>query len=242
MHKREVRQLLCSMLIGDGCLPDVKWPCFYLGHSAKQEDYLRWKISKINSIFEKKNLDLKFSRISSILVKKKYRVVQSQLSWKYLKILRNRIYKPKKRVDYLLSQMPDIIHLAIWFMDDGSEERRKTKRKDGTFRSCNPYLRLHTYAYTEGEHNLICQWFKSKYDVEPKVCVTAKGPYIRFTVFDSKKLFYQIAPYILQIPSMREKFKLSLQRYWFCKDEDVRKIRSGGPHKDIVQTTTPNGD
>lgn len=242
MHKKEFRELICAMLLGDGCLysskarelskkhkhPTLKLPdvFFAITHSSKQEDYALWKAELINTIFRNKNLLKRctINRTKKIdkLTSKTYHGVYIKLRWaKYFRHLRKWIHKVdkgevKKDVNYLLSQANLDIHTAIWFMDDGNEKRNKKKRKTG-YRYDNPYYRLFTYSFNEGDQNLIKQWFKSKYDIEPKISFDKRriknGWFLTFSPKDSQKLFYRLSPYFSQIPSMKHKFRLSFERY-----------------------------
>lgn len=215
MNKRELRGLVCSMLLGDGFISSRDYNLGF-GHSLKQRDYALWKAELLNSIFRDKNLPrrCKTSMLRHKVKGKIYPAIHVNLYWKdYFERLQRKIYKPKKTVKYLLDQVSEDIHLAIWFMDDGSEERRSTTRKDGSKYVCNPYLRLYTYGFTDGEQNLICQWFESRYHVSPRIVNTAKGAYLRWTVKDSEILFKKMKSYVTQIESMQQKFRLSIERY-----------------------------
>jgi hypothetical protein len=221
MNKRELRKLLCSMLLGDGYIikeTKTSAPQFGFRHSEKQKDYANWKADKIDSIFQEKNLTRRTRRIHCI-TNKIYKVIQVNLSWaSYMRILRKIIYKNKiKNIEYILSQIESKEHLAIWFMDDGSEERSKNKHLDGSYYVCNPRLMLHICNFTEGQANLAVEWFKQKYKVEPRIVRTSKKqgakPRLRFLAKDSVILFNEIKPYIKQLESMRKKFRLCLERY-----------------------------
>ena len=214
MKKREFRTLICAMLLGDGFI-STRDNHFGFGHAWRCRDYAAWKVELINQIFREKNLPrrCKVHKLKHTVKGRDHFAIHVNLYWKaYLSRLHRRIYKPKKQVQYLLSQVSDPLHLAIWFMDDGSEERRKTTRKDGSEYVCNPYLRLHTYGFTAGEQNLICEWFEFHFHVKTKQVHTAKGVYLRWTVADSSKLFRLIKSHIV-VPTMREKFRLCLERY-----------------------------
>jgi hypothetical protein len=215
VNKRKLRHILCGMLLGDGFLSQKEM--FGFGHSLKQQDYALWKAELINNIFREKNLPKRCKPyiINHKLKGKIYPAIHVNFYWtKYCKILQERIYKPHKTINYLLEQISEDsldknLCLAIWFMDDGSESRRISC--SGKF--CNPHITLHTYAFTEGEHNLIIEWFKKNYGVIAKPCKTAKGYYTRFTASDSKKLIQNIISFIIQTESMRNKFKLCIERY-----------------------------
>jgi hypothetical protein len=211
------------MLLGDGCLSvDSRHGDFRLAHSPEQRDYLHWKTQLIEEIFREKVIPKRFRfyyPVYKLSNGKSYPGVVAVLHWKkYLgKYLYPKLYpNGKKSAVKLLKQISSDLHLAIWFMDDGSEVRRKpTTRKDGTEYICNPYLSLHTQSYTEGENKLICEWFTSHYAVTPRISNERKGCRLWWRVPESRELFKRIAPYVAAIPSMNHKFRLSLERYWF---------------------------
>ena len=243
MNKREIRKLMCAMLLGDASITRSKVKnrkdyfshVFAFSHSTKQEDYLLYKVQLINEIFEQKNLDrrMKTHNYTAKLVykdvPKEYSVVKAKLSWEtYFKLFYYRAYKYnsvedkyKKSMEYLLSQIDSDKHLFLWFADDGCEIRTKKKHKrsgewTGDYIG-NPKLRLYTNSCTQGEINLIIEWFKKNYSVTPMQNHSGKvnnsKPILNFSPKDSKLLFSHIAVYVKQIPSMRHKFRLSLERY-----------------------------
>jgi hypothetical protein len=237
MHKKEIRELLCSMLLGDGSL--VKDPCrhrntknfivhYSMSHSTKQQDYLKYKVNEIDKIFKKKNLERRCRLHSpySVTLKstdKTYYAQKAKLHWsKYFKFLYPRIYKDKngkrtKTIKYLLNNISSDKHLFIFFGDDGCEVRSKGKHKDGTEYYRKPKLRLYINNFTQGEAQLLKQWFESKYNISPMINHSGirnnKKPILNFSPEDSEKVFQHIKVYVKQIPSMRKKFWLSLERY-----------------------------
>lgn len=228
MHKKEIRELICAMLLGDssiyiGTHPRHTSGTLWTEHSKAQEDYLLWKKDQIDNIFRKKKLNRSCkvyhrSREDS-RTGKTYHSSSIALGWKtYLTLLHKRIYKKKgnknvKKVEYLLKNISSDKHLAIWFMDDVSESKSKARHRDGTQYYKNPYFRLGTYCFTQGECQLIKEWFERKYEVSPSINQYKHGPILQFSVKDSRKLFPHIRPFVLQIPSMHKKFKLCLERY-----------------------------
>ena len=226
MNKRELRQLLCSMLLGDGCISNETKTCapiFRLHHSIKQKEYALWKAEEIDKIFRKKNL----TRCCNIREGKTkdskgnwHQTIYIHLAWaKYMRLLRRKTYDYKgiKNVQFLLKHCVSPKHLAIWFMDDGSEYRQKKKHIDGTEYFGNPILYLHTCSFTEGQINLIIEWFKQKYNITPKIVRTSKKqgskPRLRFVTEDSRKIFNIIRPYVNQFEFMKHKFRSSFERY-----------------------------
>lgn len=251
MHKREIRQLICSMLIGDGCL--LKKGVYQMNHGANQKDYALWKAELINNVFREKNLPKRCTTHSTKKVDKKtgktYNGVNVTLQWaKYFKHLNKWTHKMvqgkrRKNIPYILSQCTKDVHTAIFLMDDGTETRRKAKKDNWT--SVNGYLkpmyRLCTYSFTKGENELIGQWFKKMYDIDPYIaydkpnnsCLTGRY-FLRFSIPDTEKLFNIIKPYIKQFPIMRQKFWVSFA--WYDNEAIILE-----KDNDIVQTTTPIG-
>jgi hypothetical protein len=229
MHKKEIRELLCAMLIGDGYMSVYDTPghtagAFWIEHSSKQLDYLLWKKDQIDTIFRKKGLERHCKLYDRARKDKRtgktYYTCSLCLSWRsYFKHLYKRIYIRNqgaanvKKVEYLLKNLTMDKHLAIWFMDDGSESRTKAKHIDGEVYYKNPYFRLATQGFTIGEANLIKQWFNSKYSLTPSITLQNNRPLLQFSVKDSRLLFPKIRPYVVQIESMRQKFRICLERY-----------------------------
>ena len=226
MHKKEIRELLCAMLIGDGYLrisdsPGHTSGAFWIEHSQDQEDYLLWKKDQIDSIFKQKGLDKRCRVYSRSRLDKRtqktYHTSSICLNWrKYFKHLYKWAYKvnpTSKDIEYLLSQLTTDKHLAIWFMDDVSESRTRSKHINGDAYYKNPYFRLAIQGYTMGQANLAKQWFNSRYRVDPNITMQRSGPILQFSVKDSRLLFPKIRPYVVQFESMRKKFRICLERY-----------------------------
>lgn len=232
MHKAELRKLICSMLLGDGSIQknnnsksnpkhkDTYW--FSFGHSMKQADYAKWKKSLLDEFFRKKGVTRKSSWKESIpnyskRTNKTYYSCRYRLYWpKYFRIFRNWVYRidGTKRAKFLLNQIDSDKHLAIWFLDDGSEESHLNSHKDGSKYRTNPRLMLHICSFTIDDANLIKDWFREKYNVEPRIVFTTTGlPRLRITANDSRKLFPKIAVYVKQTDTGKRKFKQCLERY-----------------------------
>jgi hypothetical protein len=223
MHKKEVRELLCAMLIGDGYLRISETPghtvgSFWCEHSKAQYDYMVWKSELLNSFFKHINIDRECKLYTRDRFDKRtgkvYKSCSFCLNWKsYLSELHQKCYiASRKNNAYLLSQMTTDKHLAIWFMDDCSESKTKVKHKDGTVYYRNPYFRLAVQNLTHGEVVLTKDWFEKQYNVFPVLGKQKSGYILQFSVNDTKKLFPRIRPYVSQITSMRSKFSLCLER------------------------------
>ena len=225
MHKAEIRGLLCSMLLGDSYIriSETKGHTggsFWTEHSQHQYDYLMWKKQQIDNIFKAKGISRECRVYNKDRYDKRtgkiYKSCSSCLSWKsYFTFLRKKAYRHDrtKNVEWLLKNINSDKHVSIWFMDDGSESRTKSKHITGEVYFRNPYFRLAGYCFTTGQCQLIKQWFEQKYEVSPSINMYKHGPIIQFSVKDTKKLFPHFRPYVSQIESMRNKFRLCLERY-----------------------------
>ena len=154
---KESRNLIIGMLLGDGTISNNY--VFKLSHGEKQKEYLEWKINLLNENGVKNN-GLK-EYICTCGYNKGSKVYYSQLSIiPFIKLLRRVIYKPKK--DYanrkILNRL-DSLGVAIWYMDDGCINIRKTKDKIHGF-----YIRISTCLSKE-QNQIIIDYFKEVWDI-----------------------------------------------------------------------------
>lgn len=233
MHKQEIRELLCAMLLGDGSFSQ-SWPknrkcrqvTFAFSHSTKQQDYAQWKQAQINSIFEQKNLERRAkahfyeATTGNPKYPRRYPVIKVKLCWNqyFDKIFYERAYRDgKKNYEYLLSQVYSPKHLFIWAADDGCEIRPKKKHKSGEVYIGRPKLRFYTNDMTSGQINLTKEWFKYHWKVVPMVhhsgVTNGKKPILNFSPHDSEFLFQKFSVYAKQLKSMKFKFRRHLELY-----------------------------
>lgn len=227
MHGRELLELMCGMLLGDGSMyPSAgykgqnKAVYFSITHAIKQEDYLIWKLDLINQFFKNHKIDkeIKPQYFQAKCNDRFFPSVRFATAWKkFFPLVYKRVYNKSggKNFEYLLSRVYSDFHLALWVMDDGNEDRSYTKSKiDKNIKfKRTPRYRIAVQGLTEGELNLAVQWFQSKFQITPRISPQWNGPIFRFTVRDSEKIFNRILPYISQLPSMRHKFIWSFEKY-----------------------------
>ncbi len=229
MDKNEFIQLVCAMLLGDGYLQTSDTPGhtraeIRIEHSGFQEDYLLWKVTLLNKIFEKRDMPkrcrLYSRRRFDKRTKKFYENRLAVLSWrKYFHMLYKYVYSNKdikfyKNIEFLLNNISSDLHTAIWFMDEGSECKAKAKHIDGTIYYKNPYFILAINSFTDDQAKLVQDWFQNKYSISPKLHYQRTGPILQFGVKETKILFQKIRPYLAQINSMRNhKYRICFERY-----------------------------
>lgn len=222
MSLEKKRELILAMLLGDGYILSKG---FSLGirHSVKQKDYLEWKVELINNnnIFKK---DVKIRKEYTYLkeTNKTYeQYVCRKQEKNILEPLYYLVYKNKKKdIIEVMKYIKSDLSLAIWFMDDGCVRKKKERHKDGSIYYLKPTFHLCTHSFTYEENIYLINWFNKKYKIkamltsETKSKTCKKYYYLRFNKDDSLKIYNIIRRYVLQIPSMREKFSYIENTYY----------------------------
>ena len=154
---KKSRNLILAMLLGDGTISNNN--VFKLSHGYKQKEYLEWKINLLNE-YGIKNNGLK-EYISTCGYNLGFLVYYSQMSiTPFIKVLRRIIYKPKKNyANRKLLNRLDSLGLAIWYMDDGHINIRKTNDKIHGF-----YIKIAT-CLTKENNQIIIDYFKEVWNI-----------------------------------------------------------------------------
>ena len=204
---KESRNLLIALLLGDGTISNNF--VFKIAHCDKQKDYLEWKIRQL------KDSGIRNNGIKSYIKTRGFNagvlVYYTQLNIvPFIKVLRRVVYKDKKIIGNrkLLNRL-DARGIAIWFMDDGHINIRKTKDKIHGF-----YIKISTCEPKEKVQNII-DYFKEvwninfymihegrKKDSYSLCCGTKEG----------LKFIDIVKPYVLQVPSMKYKIQFDLSQ------------------------------
>jgi len=198
LRKLDLRGTIIGIVIGDGCLnkPTSKSNSrLSLGHSIKQENYLKHKFERINQLLK---IDYKYKKLFRFnkKTKKTYPVIQgSTRVHRYFTKLRKLMYNSEgkkiineKILSYLTNE-----GLAYWYMDDGGLNVKLRKDKG--------YIRqafISTQNFSLEEHQVIIDWFKEEHDIDCRAYKHGRGKYrLTFNATNAKKLFSIIEPYIL---------------------------------------------
>lgn len=185
------RQVILGSLLGD-MYCRIKKTCKNAqiegAHSKKQEPYLLWKISLLRSLL----FNIRRTNLGYLFFESKV--------YPCLNYYHNLFYiNGKKQIHRKILEKLNEFGLAIWFMDDGTYKKRD--------RSCC----LHTNGFTYEENIVIQDWFKTKWEIYPKI-YSIKNPkrypgkiwyFLNFNVQETNKLFNLIKNYIH--PSMKYK-------------------------------------
>ena len=201
---KDSRNLLIGLLLGDGTISNNN--IFKLSHSEKQREYLEWKLKLLNNNGIK-NTGIK-EYISTSGYNKGSRVLYSQLSIiPFIKVLRRICYKPKKVVGNrkLLNRLT-AQEIAIWYMDDGCINIRKTDNKIHGF-----YIRIAT-CLSINELQVIIDYFKEVWNVSFYRISEGKGTYsLCCGTQEGMKFIHIIEPYVNQVPSMLYKIRFNTE-------------------------------
>lgn len=203
--KKEVKTLLIGLLLGDGTISNNF--VFKLSHSEKQREYLEWKISQLNNLGIKNNGLKEYESTCGYNIGKK--VLYSQLSIiPIIKVLRRVFYKPKKYLGNrrLLNKL-DRRGIAIWYMDDGHINIRKTGDKIHGF-----YIKISLCEDAETVQNVI-DYFKEVWDISFYRFSEGKGTFsLCCGTSEGIKFIDLIREYVEEIPSMTYKITYDLSQ------------------------------
>ncbi len=185
---KQQRQVVMGSLMGDGCLsPNLRGRSgvrFRMGHGARQETYLDWKVSLLGNVPCSRTRNDKGAVFAPL---------------PELGGLREDVYAGdgKKHLswDYLKGLTP--LALAVWYMDDGSFTLRskgvQQRTKGGTGRAeicveaMSPESRDRLVQYLRDSHGL---------DVKLRVAGVAGKSVLQFTTAATEKFQKLVAPYI----------------------------------------------
>lgn len=205
--KKESRNLLIGLLLGDGTISNNN--VFKLSHCEEQKDYLEWKIKQLNNSGIRNNgLKYYFSSKGYNTGKIVYYTQLNTLP--FIKVLRRVIYKPKKIIGNrkLLNRLSEK-ELAIWYMDDGHINYRKTNNKIHGF-----YIKIATCIPKE-ELQIIIDYFKEVWDIHFYMFHEGKKTNSFSLCCGTKegiKFINIVKPYVEQVPSMKHKIEYNLSQ------------------------------
>ena len=205
---KESRNLLIGMLLGDGTISNNN--VFKIAHSDSQRDYLEWKVKQL------KEAGIRNNGIKSYIKTRGYTtgvpVYYTQLNTiPFIKVLRKVFYKEKKILGNrkLLNRL-DAKGIAIWYMDDGHINIRKTK--DG--RPMGFYIKIST-CEPKQEVQTIIDFFKEQWDINFYMFHEGKKEDSYSLCCGTKeglKFIDIVKPYVSQVPSMIHKITYDLSQ------------------------------
>lgn len=197
MDKRK-KSLLIACVIGDGYVykdTRSKSCTLEIGHTIKQEEYLKYKAELLRKATGKK-CEIKYKTNPEKIIKsgypttKKLTVCRFFCTHKYFRVLRRWLYPNGKKNYIKYVKYLDLLGIAIWYMDDGSTYVEK-KRIKGHIQ-----MEFHTFIPKEDAEYLI-KYFKETWDIEFRLHKRGENQYnIRCYKPNSIKLAKLIEPYV----------------------------------------------
>ena len=204
---KEARNLLIALLLGDGTISNNN--VFKLSHCEKQRDYLEWKIEQLKNAGLRNNGLKEYISVKGYNIGKKVYYTQLNIV-PFIKVLRRVFYKPYKKLGNrkLLNRL-DAKGIAIWYMDDGHINYRKTNGKVHGF-----YIKIATCIPKE-ELQIIIDYFKEVWDIEFYMFHEGKKENSYSLCCGTKegiKFINIVKPYVEQVPSMIHKIQYDLSQ------------------------------
>ena len=204
---KESRNLLIALLLGDGTISNNN--VFKLSHCEKQRDYLEWKIEQLKNAGLRNNGLKEYISVKGYNIGKKVYYTQLNIV-PFIKVLRRVFYKPYKKLGNrkLLNRL-DAKGIAIWYMDDGHINYRKTNGKVHGF-----YIKIATCIPKE-ELQIIIDYFKEVWDIEFYMFHEGKKENSYSLCCGTKegiKFINIVKPYVEQVPSMIHKIQYDLSQ------------------------------
>lgn len=204
---KESRNLLIALLLGDGTISNNN--VFKLSHCKEQRDYLEWKIEQLKEAGLRNNGLKEYISIKGYNIGKKVYYTQLNII-PFIKVLRRVFYKPYKKLGNrkLLNRL-DAKGIAIWYMDDGHINYRKTNGKVHGF-----YIKIATCIPKE-ELQIIIDYFKEVWDIEFYMFHEGKKENSYSLCCGTKegiKFINIVKPYVEQVPSMIHKIQYDLSQ------------------------------
>lgn len=204
---KESRNLLIGLLLGDGTISNNN--VFKLSHCEQQQDYLEWKIKQLNNVGIRNNGLKWYTSSKGFNVGKK--VCYTQLNvLPFIKVLRRVFYKPYKKIGNrkLLNRL-SAKEIAIWYMDDGHINYRKTNNKIHGF-----YIKIAT-CLPKDELQVIIDYFKEVWNIEFYMFHEGKKQDSFSLCCGTKegiKFINLVKQYVEQVPSMIHKIQYDLSQ------------------------------
>ena len=204
---KESRNLLIALLLGDGTISNNN--VFKLSHCKEQRDYLEWKIEQLKEAGLRNNGLKEYVSVNGYNIGKKVNYTQLNII-PFIKVLRRVFYKPYKKLGNrkLLNRL-DAKGIAIWYMDDGHINYRKTNGKVHGF-----YIKIATCIPKE-ELQIIIDYFKEVWDIEFYMFHEGKKENSYSLCCGTKegiKFINIVKPYVEQVPSMIHKIQYDLSQ------------------------------
>lgn len=182
---------LLGDLLGDGNI--TSWGMYQCSHSYKQKSYIEYKKEVLDNLMSP-NFVFNEHIVNNHQNGKKYRCYYLRtMGNEFLKKIYNKFYINKVKVfpyKYLSESNFDAYSLAIWYMDDGSRNNKRSSLYTYGFEYCG---NLDILRFLNERFGLTGQINQSKGNARS----ADKIYFISFDVENSNKFFQLVSPYVL---------------------------------------------
>lgn len=214
------------MTLGDGCISygggykngQYSSGKLSMKHGAKQKDYLEWKVKLLSQALETQiNILPCVSKIKA--TNKSYDQYQMSYTYRRMKAWKKIFYqnntKNIPRILKFIKQYP--LAAALWLMDDGTSTRNVKPNGTEVFTGLVLYICDQPKEHCEE----IAEWWKLHFNVTPKIKwqtqyykgIRKEFPKLYFNNQDSLRIWNYIRPFVMEIPSMKHKFRHLEERF-----------------------------
>jgi len=169
--------VIVGTLLGDGYLDETTMGySLRLHHGIKQKDYVDWKYKILSNI------------VNSPPKVYGTRVYFRTVSHPHLVNLRKLFYKDKNKVipENFLEKLFNPLSLAVWIMDDGTNELGSGK--------C---VKINSQSFSYADHEIICKLLRNKFGLKAKINKDRTYFRIRFLKESMPRLVEIVRPYFL---------------------------------------------
>lgn len=215
MLRKDLRSLILSLVIGDGCLHYLErnegnnkklYGSLTIGHGIAQADYMAWKANLLSEITGRK---------VKVRTTHNGKTVQISCCMKRFRVWRKFCYpNGKKDISRILPFITNpYMCIAIWLMDDGYVETSISKLANGKKKNYSASLRIFTCDETIENHEYMIKWFKDNFGANLKIKYqnskkeNKSYPFLKINCQDSLNIWHVIRDFVLQFKSMRYKFR-----------------------------------
>jgi hypothetical protein len=211
MLRKDLRSMVLSLCIGDGCLfyhkrGAKRYGGFSVEHGIKQKDYLQWKADLLSKITGRK---------VKCRVSKNGNAIQLSVCMKRFAAWRKWLYpNGKKDISRILKYIdnPEFC-LAVWLMDDGYVEPSISKLADGSKKLYGARFRIFSCETPVEKQPELIKWLEDNLGITAKVHFMKRNykdendPFLKINQQDSLKIWEKIREFVLQFDSMKYKFR-----------------------------------
>lgn len=172
------KEIALGSILGDAYLrPSGNSYSLSFSHGEKQKEYLEWKLSEFDNYVSQKNFYKSERNFRGNLPTYSF----STISHPFLNELHELCYpNGKKQITKELLDHLTPLSIAVWYMDDGSVNKRyKT-------------IVLCTNCFSIEEQQLIIEHFVEKYGIEPKLEKRRNNQYVLRINASQSRLFFDI--------------------------------------------------